>query len=117
METVAKIENDQQSALEFILAALFYEDSRPKDLTHSALKLINEAKCLIGEENALFIEGILKFDMTENPFQFLSEAEHKGCQHPLIYSYLAECYRDGRKGVAQDASKVLEYSDMAIKGT
>lgn len=107
----------QDRVLNEVLDALIYEDRTPKMLTHSILKLVAKAKPKMGEANALFIEGILRFHEEDSVFYYFLEAEQKRCRHPMLYRYLAEGFRDGNRGVGQNISRILEYSTLAISGT
>lgn len=117
METETTREIGQERIIDYVLESLFYEDKLPNDLTHNALKLLHESKSAMKMADTLLIGGIVQYDKVDDAFRFLSEAEQKGCHHPILYHYLADCYRDGNRGVAQDASTVLEYTAMAISGT
>lgn len=103
----------QQAALTACLNELFYPDGEPKALTNSTLTLIEETKAKVDEADALFLSGLRSFT---HRFQHLSEAVKKGCQHPCLYYFLGECYREGDKGVAKNATRAFDSYDMAIKG-
>lgn len=105
---------NQQANLSACLDTLVYQDGECKPLTHRMLKYLEEAKARLDEASALFIEGL--HNITHG-FRLFSEAEEKGCEHPVLYYFMGECYRKGEKGATQDFSKASDYYDMAIKGT
>lgn len=111
------LDKDPNRLLNACLDALLYQDGAGKPFTYSTHDLIAAAKPTIGEANALFIDGIRLFNYTLNPLKYLTEAEVKGCEHPLLYYYLGECYRVNSKGTTANSAKALDDYIKAIKGT
>lgn len=104
-------------ALQTCLDALLYPDILSRPLTHNTLKIIDNAQTKLDHSDALFVEGLRQFSRADAPWLLLSEAEKKGCDHPLLPYFIGLCYRDGGKGVAKCSSKALEYYNKCIKGT
>lgn len=106
---------------------LLYQDGTFKAVTSNAVKHIEAAKGKLGEANTLFIEGVRayrrdKMAHDQYPlkkfvsFEYLSKAQAKGCQHPVLYYFLGECCRLFCEGVDFMVPWTLRYYDMAIKG-
>lgn len=108
--------DDEPIALNACLNALLYQDGGIRNFTHTTLKMIEESKGKLGEANTLFIEGIRRFAYHDIAFKYLSEAEKKGCKHPVLYYFLGDCYRSGYKGVDVDDDKALHYFNKAMEG-
>lgn len=102
--------------LDACLDALLYQDNAFRPVTHNLLKRLEQAKATLGEANTLFIEGLRRFGRLDPPFEYLTRAEEKGCDHPYFYYFLAECHRGVCQGCPVDEAKALEYYNMAIKG-
>lgn len=117
-EKIKLNEMEEVTALHDCLDVLLYEDGMCKPLTHSTLTQLKHAKSKMSEANALFIEGVrLCNTIAVTTFKHLTEAEERGCDHPILYYHIAECYTWGDRGVAKDAVKASKYHDMAIAGT
>lgn len=112
METESITKKFRDDKLEHVLGLIISESGGRSDLTHYILKVANESKRVVGEANALLIEGLLQFDLETDMLKTFLEAEQKGCDHPLLYHYIAEYYRLKN----EDVSKVFEYSAKAISG-
>lgn len=110
---VSHLDDPSQTSLNSYLDVLLYQDGELKPLTHNTLKLIEDVKSHVDEANALFLEGLCSF---RNRLELLSTAEKKGCDHPIMYYFLGECYKTGDKGVKKDNHKSLEYYTKAIAG-
>lgn len=115
-ETRSTTEKTQEYVLNQVLEDLFYDDMSAKKVNSRTLKLITVSKHRIGEANAIFIEGILQYNLGDESFKIFLEAEQKGCRHPLLYYYLANCCSDMDDDRAQNTLKALEYSNLAIRG-
>lgn len=116
-------QHQEDASLQACLDALFYEDGECRPLTVNTLQLINESKEKLGEASSLFIEGTLRFLRDALPFEVLSQAEEKGCDHPTLHYLLGKCYvpvpapyQRVEKGVVRNPSKALEHYSKAIKG-
>lgn len=102
------------SILDTCLDALFYQDGELKFLTHNTPNLIEDAKSQVGEANALFLAGSCS---RAGRLKYFVAAEEKGCDHPILYYSMAECYRRGDKDIGMDKTKAIEYYNKAIAGT
>lgn len=115
MLTWKEKEIEKQVALDACLNVLVYKDGTEKSLTHSTLKLIKESRPKIGEANALFLEGLQRHFGLRPAFKYFSEAEKKGCNHPLLCYYMGICYHSSG-GVPRDVIKASECFGKAING-
>lgn len=108
-----------QTTIQVCLDALLYEDNEPRQLTYRSLKVLQDAKMIIGEANALFIEGIrLYYHQSRlSAFKCFSEGAKRGCVHPLLYYFMGECYRYSGQSSNTEGAKALEYYEKAIQGT
>lgn len=109
-------EQQQAEALKTCLDTLFYEDGSFRPITLHSLELLKDAKKHLDEANTLFIAGILPLLGGRLSAKHLIEAEEKGCDHPILYCLLGECYKVGQAGIAKDDTKAMEYYDKAIEG-
>lgn len=108
----------QQAALTACLKARFYDDDGDfKPLTHNVLQLMEEAKSKINEADALFIDGVRWCQCPDIAFKYLSEAEMKGCDHPVLYYLIGNLYRIGSKTVIKDGKKAFDYYSKSFGGT
>lgn len=103
------------SLLSDCLGALLYQDGEHKPLTHSTLKRIEDAKSKLDVANALFLDGIGRLERDPVPSKILSEAEEKGCNHPILYYFLGQCHSRERSDEYNEA-KAIEYYMKAIAG-
>lgn len=109
--------NDQaHMTLNTCLDALLYQDGLIKCRTHTTLKLIEETKAKVGEAYALFLEGIRYFKIGTTSFRVFSEAEDKGCEHPILFYFMGLCYKDGLSGATTNNRKAFEYLAKSIGG-
>lgn len=106
----------QEDAINAILATILKQEGTFKLLCYKALDFIHETKQKLNQANALFIDGVLQYYKDPPPALAFLEAEALGCDHPLLYHFLGECYREDDKGVPQDDSKAAEYYIKAING-
>lgn len=116
LEPWTGVEETQENTLNVILKALI-TDSKIQPLIHRTLQVINTLKSKLNEANLLLVEGLLCYSIDRGPFKYFAEAEIQGCNHPLLFFYSGECYREGNRGVPKDISKAIEYYDMSIAGT
>lgn len=110
--------NDQVlSIVNDCVNALLYQDGVHRYPHTGLLKQIKDVKEQVGKANALFLEGLRQFVYDSlTPFEHLAEAEEKGCNHPVMYYFLGECYSKGTRGIAKDATKAFEYYTKALGG-
>lgn len=108
----------QETTLNACLDVLLYPDGSRKDLTHTTLKLIEEARPKMGEANALFVEGLRLFNYQDAPLKYFAEAESKGCNHPILYYYMTLCYTDPFKGRGTRGNRLkeVEYYTKSLGG-
>lgn len=117
MESKVVTERTQADTLNDILNILFYENREHKPITHSTLKYIYASRTALGEANALLIDGIIQFDLIDKPYKLFSEAEAKGCTHPMLYYYIAHCHKCfSDVGTPKDPEKAFEYFIKATNG-
>lgn len=109
----------RQVALNTCLKELLGQDGRRKRNQSGDDMALEAALVEVGEADALFIEGLRNmsyYSQSEISFKLFSEAEEKGCNHPVLYYFLGEYFRSGKVGTARDIAKAVHYYDMAIKG-
>lgn len=120
VDNISEREDDaahqEEVALQACLDVLLYVDAASRPLTHNSLKRLNDAMMKLSEANRLFIEGVRAFIRGGSPYKYLSQAEQEGCDHPILHYFLAECHKQGDKGVAKNSTKALVYYDKAIQG-
>lgn len=103
-------------AVEACLDALLYQGWIERPLTISILNLLEDAKPIMGEANALLIEGIRQFSWRSIPMKHFFQAEEKGCDHPILHVYLSLLYDSSPRGTTKSADKVFEHCIKAIQG-
>lgn len=117
-ESMESKSDPQQTTLNSCLDALLYESGELRPLTHNFLKLLEKTKMVVGNTDALFLDGISHYLRRAFPsaLRCLSEAEEKGCKHPILYYFMGECYNSEEKGLDKNSTKALDYYNKAIEG-
>lgn len=109
---------EQRTTVEACVKALLYDDLSLRPISLTTHKFIMEAKVKLGEANALFIEGVrqYKYWLPNSLFKYFSEAEAKGCEHPLLYYFIGQYYLTTNNGTPEDLDKAIEYYNKLRKG-
>lgn len=110
--------NEQEAALNTCLAAMLDHKYERRPFTHSVRRLIDESSVKLGRANVLFLEGIRQYKFEGVPFKLFSEAEEKGCKHPVLYYFLGEWYSSYStdRRLIQGINKALDYYSKSIGG-
>lgn len=107
----SKTQQGNEELINSVIDSLFYQDSLRKPLTNGLLEEINATKKLLREADSLFLDGLCPPDLSD-AFIYLSEAETKGCNHPLLYYFLGLCHQFQSK----DTPKAIQYYEKAVAG-